>query len=132
MIFFFFFPSLFSFGWMKHVRALSKQICVQLSLSRQLPFILIWFLLVAEQFAGSGREELWARSRNCPFSSWPGWDRDISWKIRTGWAVPRAPVQAAAILVFVNTLPSQFPACLCHLFMPAFYLYSQKCMQTQN
>lgn len=40
------------------------------------------------------------------------------------WAVPRAPAQAVAILVSVNTLTSQFPECLCHLFMPAFYLYS--------
>lgn len=76
-----------------------------------------------------GREELCARSRNCPFSSWPG----SSWMGRFhgkagqaphGWAVPRAPVQAVAILVFVNALPSQFPECLCHLFVPAFYLYS--------
>lgn len=67
---------------MKQVRALSKQTCVQLFLSRQLSlFYLVSFhgWVVCRLFERAG-----TRSRNCPFSSWPGCDGEISWKSRTG------------------------------------------------
>lgn len=123
---FFFFPLHFSplDGWNKW--GLSANTHVQLSPSRQLS------LLPLVSPGGWGVCRLWQRavsssagSSNCPFSPWPGWDREVSWKSRTGSPLLGcAPAQAVAILVSVNTLTSQFPECLCHLFMPAFYLYS--------
>lgn len=51
-------------------------------------FYFLWFLWVAEGFAGSVRAggergaQCWLQ--DCPFSAWPGWDGEVSWKSRTG------------------------------------------------